>query len=51
MVEKEIDPEIFAAHFDGELATDESEADTELEEEFPKVCKKTGLEILFAGVL
>jgi hypothetical protein len=51
MVEKQIDPEILASHFEGVLAADEGEADTQFEEEFSKMFEKSGLQLLLAGVL
>jgi hypothetical protein len=51
MVEKQIDPEILASHFEGVLAADEGEADTQFEEESPKMFQETGFQFLLSGVL
>ena len=49
VLEEEVDSKILAANFDGVLAADECEADSEFHEKFPHVFEKASFEFLLAS--
>ena len=51
MVEKHVDPEVFAANLDRVLASNECKPHAELEKEPPQMFQEPGLQFSLAGIL